>query len=67
MDDQLSIRILLATNLATKIKETSNKNNPFLPPFEQGLFIMDIGSSHRLIYNKYNLYKEHYLLLTRQF
>ena len=33
----------------------------------QGLFIQDLGNTHRLLFNKFNIYKKHLLVTTRDF
>jgi ATP adenylyltransferase/5',5'''-P-1,P-4-tetraphosphate phosphorylase II len=39
-------------------------SNPFLPPFEEGLFIDDLNSSHRLLFNKFPIFKNHLLVVS---
>ncbi len=54
-------------------KESFNKDadpkefNPFLPPFQEGLFISDITEHHRLLFNKYSVCDEHVLVVTKEF
>ncbi len=43
------------------------KKNPFLPPFEEGQFIMDVLHRHRLIYNKFCVCDNHVLVITKDF
>jgi ATP adenylyltransferase/5',5'''-P-1,P-4-tetraphosphate phosphorylase II len=59
-------------NLMTKIeKKEQNKflesKNPFLPPFETGLHITELGDRHRLLFNKYSIYRNHVLIVTQDF
>lgn len=42
------------------------KDDPFLPPFEKGLFISEIGE-HRLLYNKFPCVKNHVLVVSKAF
>ena len=57
-------------NLMTMIeKKEQNKflesKNPFLPPFQPGLHITELGEQHRLLFNKYSIYHNHVLLVTK--
>ena len=47
-------------------QQKSNKD-PFLPPFEEGVFIADLSNTHRLIFNKYMIAENHVLVITRIF
>lgn len=44
---------MLLQNLENKIKANTTKDNPFMPPFDPGVFISDLGDTHRLIFNKF--------------
>ena len=52
--------------LDLKFKASKN-NDPFLPPFESGLFLNKLSSTHNLIFNKFPLYEGHLLIITRAF
>lgn len=55
----------LAVSLARKDRVAAvQTRDPFLPPFEEGLFIADLPPAHRLLYNKYYFYKDHLLVVT---
>jgi ATP adenylyltransferase len=41
--------------------------NPFLPPFEPGLFVQELTSSHRVLLNKFNVFPHHALVVTREY
>lgn len=41
--------------------------NPFIPPFQTGLHITDLGATHRLLFNKFSIYKNHVLIVTTEF
>ena len=61
----------LVENLKKKdqISEKNNsfvKDDPFLPPYEKGMFITEIGE-HRLLYNKFPVVKNHVLVVTKNF
>lgn len=59
-------------NLMTKIEKKEHgqaleSKNPFLPPFQPGLHICELGEKHRLLFNKYSIYHNHVLLVTKEF
>jgi len=66
----LTMEIHLVENLAKKNRlntaSSFQKDNIFLPPFEKGIFICDIGN-HRLIFNKFPLIKKHILVISKRF
>lgn len=41
--------------------------NPFLPPFEPGLFVQELTATHRVLLNKFNVFPHHALVVTREF
>jgi len=49
-------------NAATKKKDF----DPFVPPFEEGLFIANLSATHRLLFNKFCICKEHCLVVTKE-
>lgn len=58
--------IVQAANLSKKDAAKFKKEDPFLPPFEEGLFVVDL-TDHRIIVNKYALVKYHVLITTKLF
>jgi ATP adenylyltransferase len=48
-------------------KEEAKQFDPFIPPFEEGLYIDEITSSHRLLFNKYAVSNYHVLVVTSEF
>lgn len=38
-----------------------------MPPFEKGILITDLPPSHRLLYNKFNILKNHLLIITSEY
>lgn len=60
-----TMQIKLLKNLNKKINSKPKNNNPFLPPFENGIYITDLKKTHRLIFNKYMITKEHILIVSR--
>jgi ATP adenylyltransferase len=49
-----------------KQKQSSISFNPFLP-YDRDLFIDNIGDSHVIILNKFNVFDHHLLIITREF
>ena len=41
--------------------------NPFLPPFQTGIFICELEPNHRLLFNKFNIYRNHLLVVTKEY
>jgi len=41
--------------------------DPFVPPFETGLFINHLNDSHSLLFNKFCICNEHVLVVTKDF
>ncbi|KRX06299.1 HIT-like domain [Pseudocohnilembus persalinus] len=56
---------LLLDNLAKKPQRS--ELNPFLPPFENGLYIKELGQTHRLLYNKFQIQEMHCLVVTKNY
>jgi len=54
-------------NLKLKENAPPSKPYPFLPPFDAGIFITDLPPSHRLIFNRYAVLKNHVLVVTSAF
>ncbi|AFZ47206.1 ATP adenylyltransferase [Cyanobacterium stanieri PCC 7202] len=49
-----------------KKKQKSTEYNPFLP-YEEKLYVDDLGDSHVCILNKYNVVNNHVLIITKDF
>lgn len=41
--------------------------NPFLPPFEPGLHVCDLSTTHTVLLNKFPVLDEHLLIVTREY
>lgn len=41
--------------------------NPFLPPYEEDLFVSQVPPAHACLLNKFNVFEHHALLVTRAF
>lgn len=72
--NQISFLIRIVENLERKDQEKKKQKekqshisfNPFLP-YEQDLFIENIGNNHVVILNKFNVFAHHLLIVTREF
>jgi ATP adenylyltransferase/5',5'''-P-1,P-4-tetraphosphate phosphorylase II len=42
-------------------------SDPFMPPFSEGIFLLGISKTHSVIYNKYPVFKDHLLVITRAY
>lgn len=64
------VRVLahLEAKARLRRKESSDRlpDNPFLP-YEQALFVSDVGQRHVCLFNKFNVVEHHLLLITRAF
>jgi ATP adenylyltransferase len=60
----LSLLIIHAENLSKKSAPKFKKDNPFIPPFEKGLFVVDL-ENHRVLVNKFAIIKYHVLVTTK--
>lgn len=67
---QFLVRVLahLEAKARLRDKEESDRraHNPFLP-YEQALFVSDVGPHHVCLFNKFNVVEHHLLLVTRNF
>lgn len=61
----------LATAHDRKWEATSKQRergiDPFMPPYEDELFVADVSGTHSLLLNKFNVIDHHLLLVTRAF
>jgi len=55
----------LLKTLEAKITASKRTNDPFLPPYDTGIFIMNLSKTHCLIFNKFQVTKDHLLIITR--
>ena len=65
-DTQITFHFSYIENLNKKYT-AQTKTYPYLPPFETGLFITDLSPTHRLLFNKFALVKNHVLVVTNFF
>ena len=66
-DPQNRVSVRLMKSLEKKIIAGQRTNDPFLPPFDSGIFIMTLSKTHNLLFNKYMLARNHLLIITRIF
>jgi ATP adenylyltransferase len=66
---EFNVKIMESLNSKPSGGESKPKKefNPFLPPFEEGLYIADVLDKHRLLYNKFSVCDEHVLVTTKDF
>lgn len=57
----------LLKTLESKMAASKRTNDPFLPPFDAGIFIMNLSKTHCLIFNKFQVTRDHLLIITRVF
>ena len=60
----------LITSLAQKptgFSNTPKPVDPFAPPFEDGIFISPITSTHSLVFNKFCICDEHVIAFPNEF
>lgn len=54
-------------NVARKAAAPPSTKNPFLPPYEDALYVGDLGEAHVVLLNKFNVFSDHALIVTRDF
>ena len=48
-------------------KKEPIKSDPFMPPFEEGLFIDELTTTHSLVFNKFSVCDNHVIVITKEF
>jgi sulfate adenylyltransferase (ADP) / ATP adenylyltransferase len=72
-DDGVPFLVRVVSNLERKARATQPPpdgkppKNPFLPPYEEGLFVAPVAPAHVCLLNKFNVFDHHALLVTRDF
>jgi ATP adenylyltransferase len=69
------VRILANLVCKESTKQTQKQNthhpgqqtDPFLPPYDEALFVSDISDTHICLLNKFNVVDHHILIVTRHF
>jgi ATP adenylyltransferase len=56
-----------ATEKQEEAGTADEESSPFLPPYEEDLFVADISPTHVCLLNKFNVFKHHLLVVTRSF
>ncbi|CAG9318270.1 unnamed protein product [Blepharisma stoltei] len=67
IDNDIQFIISVKLEEHKKPLRNSQKTNPFLYPFEEGIHIKNIGQSYRLLFNKFPVVNNHVLIVTYQF
>jgi ATP adenylyltransferase (5'',5''''''-P-1,P-4-tetraphosphate phosphorylase II) len=68
-EQEFAFTLRIASSLRKKNATPRGKDggrNPFLP-YEEELYVADLGAKHVCILNKYNVLPEHLLIITREF
>ncbi|MDC0710249.1 phosphorylase [Stigmatella sp. ncwal1] len=72
-DEGVPFLVRVVSNLERKARaaqappEGAPPKNPFLPPYEEDLFVGPVAPAHACLLNKFNVYEHHALLLTREY
>ena len=68
-DDGIMFIVLLLAKLAKKPTHAPalKVKDPFMPPFEPGLFISELSETHTLLFNKFQVCNKHVLVVTTKF
>lgn len=66
-DSNLRFCISLLTSPIPKPERSEQTSDPFMYPFEPGIFICDLDSDYRLLFNKFYISKGHTLIVTKKF
>ncbi|MEN9796540.1 MAG: hypothetical protein RL653_236 [Pseudomonadota bacterium] len=70
-DEGLPFVVRVARGLERKARPPAapgpQARNPFLPPFEAGLFVQELSDTHRVLLNKFNVFPHHALVVSRDF
>eukprot|EP01137_Pigoraptor_chileana_P000361 Opistho-2@36397 len=67
-DAGVKFAIRLATALSKKPQgEKDRTSDPFMPPYDTDMYVMDLSPKHVLLLNKFNIVENHALVVTRAF
>jgi len=66
-EGSLRFCISLLNSANPKPERSEQPADPFMYPFEPGIFICDLGENYRLLFNKYYISKGHTLIVTKKF
>ncbi|HYW04706.1 MAG TPA: DUF4922 domain-containing protein [Gammaproteobacteria bacterium] len=69
-DRGLPFVVRMVSSLRRKRRETAAADpsfDPFRPPYQPGLWVGDLSSTHAVVLNKFNVLPQHLLLVTRRF
>lgn len=66
-DAGLPFLVRVATAAPRKPRGLVRSADPFLPPYQPGLWVGDLSATHAVLLNKYNVLPHHLLIVTRRF
>jgi ATP adenylyltransferase/5',5'''-P-1,P-4-tetraphosphate phosphorylase II len=66
LEEGIPFRLLLLHSLQHK-PSGIKVEDPFMPPFEEGLFISDLSESHSLVFNKFCVCENHVIAFPKAF
>ncbi|MBN1204986.1 MAG: phosphorylase [Myxococcaceae bacterium] len=72
-EDGVLFLVRVVSNLERKARATQPPGegkppkNPFLPPYEEALFISNVAPAHACLLNKFNVFDHHALLVTQAY
>lgn len=68
-DAGIRFLVRIVTSLAHKqqARQQRPESNPFLPPYDQHLYVADVSETHVCLLNKFNVVDHHVLIITRSF
>lgn len=63
----INFKGIFLANLNSKFSfQSFQAKNPFVPPFERGIFVGDVTKTHRVFFNKFALIPRHMLVVTKK-
>jgi ATP adenylyltransferase len=66
--ENFNFQVVQISNLAQKpTTQDPSKHGPFEAPFEDGIFISEIGAGHFLLFNKFAVVPNHLLVVSNGF
>jgi len=66
LDEEIPFKLLMLHSLQNK-PPGIKVDDPFLPPFEEGIFITDLSDSHSLVFNKFCVCDHHVIAFPKAF
>lgn len=66
-DGGIDYIVRVITRLADKPRSSRQSKDPFVPPYEHGLYVGDVAPDHVALLNKFPVIDDHLLIVTRHF